>query len=88
MTAMADFGAENGEILVRTHSAGTSREFLKHLQSHGLQFSTSYTLPVANERLIGWINEEIRGLTWTLDSRRSRPGYRFGEPAQTLIHSP
>lgn len=78
MIAMADFGEGHRETLVRTHSAGTSREFLKHLQSNGLQFSTSYTLPVANERPIGWLNEEIRGLTWTLDSRRSRPSNCFG----------
>ena len=84
MTAMADFGEGHWETLMCTHSAGISREFLKHLQSHGLQFSTSYTLPVANERLICWINEEIRGLTWTLDSRRSRPSNCFGELAQTL----
>ena len=46
------------KILVRTDSAGASREFLNHLHSLGIQFSTSYALPVANERLIGWINEK------------------------------
>ena len=46
------------KVLVRTDSAGASREFLHHLDSLGLQFSTSYTLPVVNERFIGWINEK------------------------------
>lgn len=58
-----EFYDEHGEligekILVRTDSAGASREFLNHLHSLGLQFSTSFALPVANERLIGWINEK------------------------------
>jgi hypothetical protein len=46
------------KILIRTDSAGASREFLDHLHSLGIQFSTSFALPVANERLIGWINEK------------------------------
>lgn len=46
------------KILVRTDSAGASREFLKHVHALGLQFSTSYALPVANERFIGWINKK------------------------------
>lgn len=45
-------------ILVRTDSAGASREFLNHLHSLGLQFSTSYTLPVPNERFVHWINDK------------------------------
>jgi hypothetical protein len=54
---------EHGElltekILIRTDSAGASREFLKHLDELGLQFSTSYTLPVLNERFIHWINNK------------------------------
>lgn len=46
------------KILVRTDSAGASREFLHHLHTLGLQFSTSYALPVLNERFIGWFNEK------------------------------
>ncbi|GAA1495326.1 IS1380 family transposase [Paeniglutamicibacter kerguelensis] len=45
-------------ILVRTDSAGASREFLHHLYVLGLQFSTSFALPVPNERFIGWINNK------------------------------
>lgn len=67
-------------IMVRTDSAGASREFLHHLHSLGLQFSTSYALPVASERLIGWINEKkywepattadggIREDAWVIDA--------------------
>jgi len=52
-----DFYDENGnlcgeKILVRTDSAGSSREFLHHLDSLGIQFSTSYSLPVIKERFI------------------------------------
>lgn len=39
---------ETERILVRTDSAGTSREFLHHLHALGLQFSTSLALPVPN----------------------------------------
>lgn len=46
------------KILVRTDSAGASREFLHHLNALGLQFSPSCALPVVNERFIGWINEK------------------------------
>ena len=46
------------KILVRTDSAGSSREFLHHLQSLGIQFSTSYSLPVIKERFIRWIDEK------------------------------
>lgn len=46
------------KILVRTDSAGATREFLHHLHAQGLQFSTSFALPVANERFIGWINDK------------------------------
>ncbi|MGB9034948.1 MAG: IS1380 family transposase [Paeniglutamicibacter sp.] len=45
-------------ILIRTDSAGASREFLRHLHSLGLQFSTSFALPVPNERFIHWINNK------------------------------
>lgn len=45
-------------ILVRTDSAGASREFLHHLHSLGLQFSTSFALPVPNERFVHWINDK------------------------------
>lgn len=69
-------------IMVRTDSAGASREFLHHLHSLGLQFSTSYALPVASERLIGWINEKkyweqattadggIREDAWVIDATK------------------
>lgn len=46
------------KILVRTDSAGASREFLKHVHQLGVQFSTSYALPVINERFIGWISQK------------------------------
>ncbi|WP_413456462.1 IS1380 family transposase (plasmid) [Glutamicibacter sp. FR1] len=46
------------KILVRTDSAGSSREFLHHLHSLGIQFSTSYSLPVLKERFIRWIDEK------------------------------
>lgn len=58
-----DFYDEHGEllaekVLVRTDSAGASREFLHHLHALGLQFSTSFALPVPNERFIHWINNK------------------------------
>ena len=58
-----DFYDEHGnlygeKILVRTDSAGSSREFLHHLDSLGIQFSTSYSLPVIKERFIRWIDEK------------------------------
>ena len=58
-----DFYDEHGnlcgeKILVRTDSAGSSREFLHHLHSLGIQFSTSYSLPVIKERFIRWIDEK------------------------------
>ena len=46
------------KVLVRTDSAGASREFLHHLHALGLQFSTSYALPVPNERFIHWISNK------------------------------
>ncbi|MGP9788266.1 transposase, partial [Glutamicibacter sp. 287] len=46
------------KILVRTDSAGSSREFLHHLDSLGVQFSTSYSLPVLKERFIRWIDQK------------------------------
>lgn len=50
-------GALVGEkLLVRTDSAGASREFLTHLHSLGIQFSTSYSLPVIREREVRWIS--------------------------------
>ncbi|MGP9608718.1 IS1380 family transposase, partial [Glutamicibacter sp. AOP33-2CA-4] len=58
-----DFYDEHGnlrgeKILVRTDSAGSSREFLHHLDSLGIQFSTSYSLPVLKERFIRWIDQK------------------------------
>lgn len=58
-----DFYDEHGNLcgeknLVRTDSAGSSREFLHHLHSLGIQFSTSYSLPVLKERFIRWIDEK------------------------------
>ncbi|CBT76502.1 IS1380-like element ISAar11 family transposase [Glutamicibacter arilaitensis] len=58
-----DFYDEHGnligeKILVRTDSAGSSREFLHHLDSLRIQFSTSYSLPVIKERFIRWIDEK------------------------------
>ncbi|WP_440100970.1 IS1380 family transposase [Glutamicibacter mishrai] len=58
-----DFYDERGnlrgeKILVRTDSAGSSREFLHYLDSLGIQFSTSYSLPVIKERFIRWIDEK------------------------------
>ncbi|MGP5384046.1 IS1380 family transposase [Glutamicibacter arilaitensis] len=58
-----DFYDEHGnlygeKILVRTDSAGSSREFLHYLDSLGIQFSTSYSLPVIKERFIRWIDEK------------------------------
>lgn len=70
------------KILVRTDSAGASREFLHHLHRLGLQFSTSYALPVANERFIGWINKKkywepaftaagkVRKDAWVIDASK------------------
>ena len=46
------------KVLVRTDSAGSSREFLHYLDSLGIQFSTSYSLPVIKERFIRWIDEK------------------------------
>ncbi|WP_346922877.1 IS1380 family transposase [Glutamicibacter creatinolyticus] len=46
------------KLLVRTDSAGASREFLNHLDSLGLQFTTSYSLPVLKEREIRWISDK------------------------------
>lgn len=81
------FYDQNGEligekILVRTDSAGASRQFLKHLHDLGIQFSTSYALPVINERYIRWINEkklwepaltadgELRQDAWVIDASK------------------
>ena len=52
-----DFYDEHGNLrgdksLVRTDSAGASREFLRHLDSLGIQFSTSSSLPVIRGRFI------------------------------------
>jgi hypothetical protein len=46
------------KILARTDSAGASREFLNYLHELELQFSTSYALPVLNERFIHWVNDK------------------------------
>lgn len=52
-------GALAGEkVLVRTDSAGASRKFLWHLHSLGVQFSTSYTLPVGKAHMIDWITNK------------------------------
>lgn len=54
-----DHGHLLGEkILVRTDSTGASREFLQQLDSVGIQFPTSYSLPVLKERFIRWIEEK------------------------------
>ena len=58
-----DFYNEHGglcgeKILVRTDSAGSSWEFLHHLHSLGIQFSTSYSLPVIKERFIRRIDQK------------------------------
>lgn len=45
-------------IMIRTDSAGATREFVDYVHSLGLQFSTSYALPLANERFIHWINNK------------------------------
>ena len=96
-----DFYDSHGEligekILVRTDSAGASREFLHHLHSLGLQFSTSFALPVANERLIGWINEKkywepatdqhgnLRHDAWVIDATQVLNLKKY--PPGTRIH--
>lgn len=96
-----EFYNEHGEligskILVRTDSAGASREFLHHLHALGLQFSTSFALPVANERLIGWINEKKywepatdqqgtpRDNAWVIDASKVIP--LKGYPPGTRLH--
>lgn len=70
------------KIMVRTDSAGATREFLKHVDSLGLQFSTSYTLPVVKERFVRWINQkkywepaltadgEHRNNAWVIDASK------------------
>ncbi|MCW4464207.1 IS1380 family transposase [Glutamicibacter sp. MNS18] len=70
------------KILVRTDSAGASREFLHHLHALGIQFSTSYALPVVNERFIRWIDEKkywepatdqhgnLRDDAWVIDASK------------------
>lgn len=82
-----DFYDEHGnrqaeKILVRTDSAGSSREFLDHLESSGIQFSTSFSQPVIKERFIRWIDEKKywepaldadgaqRDDAWVLDARK------------------
>ncbi|UTT40873.1 IS1380 family transposase [Glutamicibacter mishrai] len=82
-----DFYDEHGnlmgeKILVRTVSAGSSREFLHHLDSLGIQFSTSYSLPVIKERFIRWIDEkkywepalsadgDLRDDAWVIDASK------------------
>lgn len=46
------------KILVRIDIAGSSRVLLHHLDSLGLQFSISYSLPVVKERFIRCIHEK------------------------------
>ena len=70
------------KILIRTDSAGASREFLKHVDSLGLQFSTSYSLPVVKERFVRRIDEkkywepattaqgEPRSDAWVIDATK------------------
>lgn len=70
------------KIMVRTDSAGATREFLKHVDSLGLQFSTSYSLPVLKERFVRWIDEkkywepaltadgEHRDNAWVIDASK------------------
>ena len=84
------------KILIRTDSAGASREFLNHLHALGLQFSTSFALPVANERLIGWINEKKywepatdqhgnpREKAWVIDASKVIPLKDY--PLGTRLH--
>ncbi|MGP5027146.1 IS1380 family transposase, partial [Glutamicibacter ardleyensis] len=57
-------------------------EFLKHVDSLGLQFSTSYTLPVVKERFVRWIDQkkywepaltadgEHRDNAWVIDASK------------------
>jgi hypothetical protein len=53
------FFDEAGEkVLVRTDSAGASRKFLWHLHSLGVQFSTSYALPVGKAHMMDWISDK------------------------------
>ncbi|MGP5680125.1 IS1380 family transposase [Glutamicibacter arilaitensis] len=82
-----DFYDEHGKltgkkILVRTDSAGSSREFLHYLDSLGIQFSTSYSLPVIKERFVRWIDEkkywepaldadgDLRDDAWVIDASK------------------
>ncbi|WP_104118390.1 IS1380 family transposase [Arthrobacter sp. B1805] len=58
-----DFYDQQGQligekVLVRTDSAGASREFLHHLSSLGVQFSVSYPVPVPKAHMVGWINDK------------------------------
>ncbi|WP_026533336.1 IS1380 family transposase, partial [Arthrobacter sp. H41] len=46
------------KVLVRTDSAGASREFLHYLSSLGVQFSVSYPVPVLKAHMVGWINDK------------------------------
>lgn len=92
----AEGGLIGEKILVRTDSAGASREFLNHLHALGLQFSTSFALPVANERLIGWINEKKywepatdqhgnpREKAWVIDASKVIPLKDY--PLGTRLH--
>lgn len=45
------------KLLVRTESTGASHEILDYFDSLGIQFSTSYSLPVTKERQIQWVSE-------------------------------
>src|SRR5690606_41482078 len=51
----------NAPTPVSTHFPYTTlfrSEFLHHLDSLGIQFSTSYSLPVIKERFVRWIDEK------------------------------
>lgn len=86
-------------ILIRTDSAGASREFLNHLHSLGLQFSTSYTLPVPNERFVHWINDKDlwervieqdgyeRHDAWVIDATKVIPLARFPEGTRLYLRA-
>lgn len=96
-----DFRDEDGnrvaeKILIRTDSAGASREFLNHLHAKGMQFSTSYALPVLNERFIHWVNDKTlwervveqdgyeRRNAWVIDATKVIP--LVGYPAGTRLY--
>lgn len=59
----AEFFTQDGEligekILIRTDSAGATRKFLDYLASRGVQFSTSYAIPVASDSYLHRIEDK------------------------------